>query len=243
MVSPLRSSCGDGSGGASSCTCWLPSRLVWPILASVFDRQLEVGLQIERQRRDPVLQLDLAHPADKHVGHPDAAVDVERQRIRHLHVDRHLVRSGAGTTRQRHVRDALPRPARAQHQRRQCTSAQRARLRDSAPPTASRMLIHLPQRVAPGPPARVRPGAAGAGTGPAAQRTRVARYHARCGTRRRSRLRIPRRRQRVVLAVGVRRAGQVASRRCPERGRRRRDRRVGSTHQLGEATPGSACSR
>ena len=28
MVSPVLSSCGDGSGGASSCTCWEPSRLV-----------------------------------------------------------------------------------------------------------------------------------------------------------------------------------------------------------------------
>ena len=80
-------------------------------------RQLDVGLQIERQRRDPVLQLDRADPSDKHVGHPHAAVDVERQRIRHLHVDRHLVRSGARAAGQRNVRDALPRPARAQHQR------------------------------------------------------------------------------------------------------------------------------
>ena len=43
MVSPLFSSCGDGSGGASSCTCWLPSRLVWPILASVFTGSLMPG--------------------------------------------------------------------------------------------------------------------------------------------------------------------------------------------------------
>ena len=28
IVSPFFNSCGDGSGGGSSCTCWEPSRLV-----------------------------------------------------------------------------------------------------------------------------------------------------------------------------------------------------------------------
>src|ERR1700761_4550896 len=36
MVSPLRSSCDDGSGGAASSMCWEPSRLVCPILAVAF---------------------------------------------------------------------------------------------------------------------------------------------------------------------------------------------------------------
>ena len=62
----------------------------------VFDGSFRSGLDVQRQRGDPVLQLDLAHAADEHVGDPDPAVDVERQRIRHLDVDRHLVRAGAG---------------------------------------------------------------------------------------------------------------------------------------------------
>ena len=43
MVSPFCNSCDDGSGGRSNCTCWLPSRLVWPILASVFTGSLTSG--------------------------------------------------------------------------------------------------------------------------------------------------------------------------------------------------------
>ena len=74
-------------------------------------RQLDAAIEIQRQRRDPVLQLDLLDPANKDIGDAHAAVDVERQRIRHLHVDRHRLRSSAGPTRQRNIRDALPRPA------------------------------------------------------------------------------------------------------------------------------------
>ena len=37
IISPSRSCCGDGSGGASSSTCWEPSRLVCPMRARAFD--------------------------------------------------------------------------------------------------------------------------------------------------------------------------------------------------------------
>ncbi len=36
MVSPLFRGCGEASFGAASSTCWVPSRLVWPILAVAF---------------------------------------------------------------------------------------------------------------------------------------------------------------------------------------------------------------
>ena len=110
MVSPFFSSCGDGLGGAASSTCWVPSRLVWPIFAVAFAGSLTPGLQIQRQRRDPVLQLDRAHRADVDVGHPDPAVDVERQRVRHLHVDGVGAGPGARAAGHRHVRDAAPLP-------------------------------------------------------------------------------------------------------------------------------------
>ena len=43
MVSPSFNCCGDGSGGRSSCTCWLPNRLVCPIFASTFSGSLTSG--------------------------------------------------------------------------------------------------------------------------------------------------------------------------------------------------------
>ncbi len=178
----------------------------------------------------PVLQLDRAHPADIDVGDPNAAVDVERQRIRHLDVDRHLVRPGAGPTRQRHVRNAAPAAAGGQHDRdRQQADGTAC---DAAPLTRA----HQP------PPASA--GSAGpAGAAPLPVRAARARSDraeritwndARCRTRRRPRLRVPRRRQRVVFVVGIRRPRQPAVVH-PECGRRIRRHTVGSAQQLGEA--------
>ena len=78
---------GDGFGGAASSTCCEPSRLVWPILAVAFLGSLTLFVQAQRQRGDPVLQLDRPHRADEDVGHPHPAVAVDRQGVRHLHVD------------------------------------------------------------------------------------------------------------------------------------------------------------
>ena len=89
IMSPVFNSSGDGSGGAVQLHVLGAQQAGLADLGQRVDGQLDVRLQVKRQRRDPVLQLDRPHAADVDVGDPDPAIDVERQRVRHLHVDGH----------------------------------------------------------------------------------------------------------------------------------------------------------
>ena len=140
MVSPLFSSSGDGSGGAISSTCCEPSRTSdrsRPGCSSAASRRAGSPASASATQ---FFSSIYAHAADEHVGDPDPAVHVERQRVRHLDVDRHLVRPGARAAGQRHVRDALP-ATRRQHQPRRRQRDRRAAERTVSELTASRALL------------------------------------------------------------------------------------------------------
>ena len=79
-------------------------------------RQLDALVHAQRQRGHPVLQVDRADRTDGHVGNHHLAVAVDRQRVRHLHIDGVGPGPAARTARNRDVGDAPP-PTRAQHHR------------------------------------------------------------------------------------------------------------------------------